>query len=229
MAVYRVHKTNNFTTINNYLIKDENLTLKDKGMMLVLLSLPDNWNFSVKGLETICKEARNTINSILNDLEFNEYLERNKIYENGKIKEWRYDIYEIPKYLYRKNEDIENVDIENEDIKNDTQLNTKELNTKKINTKQYKEIYKESYGTYKRIKLTTEEYLRLVNEYGEDFIKQQIELLDEYIESNNNKNKYTNFNLVLRKSIRENWFKNSTKGGKKSFLEIMKEARDKYD
>ena len=74
-----------------------------------------------------------------------------------------------------------------------------------------KEIYKESYGEYKRIKLTPEEYGRLVNEFGESFIKEQIDLLDEYIESNNNKNKYTNFNLVLRKSIRENWF-NRKKG-----------------
>lgn len=82
----------------------------------------------------------------------------------------------------------------------------KNVKDKNINIKNNKEIYKESFGTYKRIKLTTEEYTRLINEFGEDFIKQQIELLDEYIESNNNKNKYTNFNLVLRKSIRENWF-----------------------
>lgn len=92
------------------------------------------------------------------------------------------------------------------------------------NTK--KEIYKEKYGTYGRVKLTIDEYMRLVNEYGEDFIKQQIEYLDEYIESNNNKNKYTNFNLVLRKSIRENWFKNKND---KSFIEMMKGVRDKYD
>ena len=65
---------------------------------------------------------------------------------------------------------------------------------------------KEKYGNYGRVKLTIDEYLRLVNEFGEEFIKEQINLLDEYIESNNNKNRYTNFNLVLRKSIRENWF-----------------------
>ena len=93
MAVFRVHRTKNFTTVNNYLIRDGNLTLKDKGMMLVLLSLPEEWEFSVVGLEKICKEARNTINSILNNLEEYGYLERNKIYENGKIKRWRYDIY----------------------------------------------------------------------------------------------------------------------------------------
>jgi DnaD/phage-associated family protein len=132
MAIFRVHKTKNFTTINNYLIRDDNLKLKDKGMLLVLLSLPENWDFSVAGLEVICKEARNTINSILNNLEEYGYLERKKIYHNGKIKEWRYDIYEIPKHLYRKNEDIENQYIENEDIKNDTQLNTNKLNKEEL-------------------------------------------------------------------------------------------------
>ena len=55
--------------------------------------------------------------------------------------------------------------------------------------------------------------------FGEEFIKEQINLLDEYIESNNNKNKYTNFNLVLRKSIREKWF---DKNKEKSFLDILK-------
>jgi DnaD/phage-associated family protein len=128
MAIYRVHKNKNYTTINNYLIRDKNLNLKDKGMMVVLLSLPDGWDFSVMGLEVICKEARNTINSILNNLQEHGYLERTKVYEKGKIKDWKYDIYEIPKNLYRKNEDIEN-----EDIKNDTQLNTNKLNTKELN------------------------------------------------------------------------------------------------
>ena len=135
MSVYRVHKTDNFTTINNYLIKDKNLTLKDKGMMLLLLSLPNDWNFSVMGLQTICREAKNTINDILNHLEELEYLERNKVYVNGKIKEWRYDIYEIPKTLYRNFQDIENVDIEKLDIENCTQLNTNKLNKEKLNTK----------------------------------------------------------------------------------------------
>ena len=123
MAIFRIHKATNFTTINNYLIRDKNLSLKDKGMMMILLSLPNNWEYSVKGLEKICKEARNTINSILNNLEKHEYLERRKVYENGKIKEWRYDIYEIPKSLYRKIEDIEN-----EDIDFEAQLNKEELN-----------------------------------------------------------------------------------------------------
>lgn len=72
-----------------------------------------------------------------------------------------------------------------------------------------KKVYKK-YGDFKWIKLTDEEYSRLINDYGEEFIKNQIKLLDEYVESNHNKNKYTNFNLVLRKSIREKWFNKSS-------------------
>lgn len=71
-------------------------------------------------------------------------------------------------------------------------------------------IYK-YYGNFKRVKLTDDEYARLVSDYDEEFVINQIALLDEYIESNNNKNKYTNFNLVLRKSIREQWFKPKSK------------------
>ena len=132
MAVFRVHKIKNFTTVSNHLIKDEKLTLKDKGLMVVLLSLPDDWEYSVIGLEKI----KNTINDILNNLEKNNYLERKRIYENGKIKNWQYDIYEIPKDLYLKNEDIENLDLEN-----CTQLNTKELNTKELNNTTTNSIY----------------------------------------------------------------------------------------
>ena len=132
--IYRVHKKNDYTMINNYLIKDKNLNLKDKGMLLVLLSLPDNWDFSVMGLMTLCKESKNTINDILNNLEKYNYLERNKIYENGKIKDWRYDIYEIPKKLYLKNQDIEIQDIDFLDIENYTQLNTNKESTKELNT-----------------------------------------------------------------------------------------------
>ena len=111
------------------------------------------------------------------------------------------------------------------------QQEIKENNTSINNTSNNKRnIYKEKYGTYGRIKLTIDEYLRLVNEFGEDFIKQQIDLLDEYVESNNNKNKYSNFNLVLRKSIRENWFKqkeNTIKDLKIDFMDVIEKGKRK--
>ena len=62
------------------------------------------------------------------------------------------------------------------------------------------------FGTYQWIKLTQEQYDKLVSEYNKYYIDGMITALDEYVQSNNNKNKYKDFNLVLRKAIREKWF-----------------------
>jgi hypothetical protein len=78
-----------------------------------------------------------------------------------------------------------------------------------VKTEQSKKV-KKSYGKYKRVKLTDKEYEKLCEDFDKSFIDNQITLLDEYVESNNNKNKYSNFNLVLRKSIKDNWFKKNT-------------------
>lgn len=112
----------------------------------------------------------------------------------------------------------EEIDIRDRDksIDKDIDINNKPMDTSCIQNggieeKPHKDTNKkETYGIYGRIKLTQEEYDRLVNDFGEDFIKKQIELLDEYVEMNNNKNEYSNFNLVLRKSIREKWFNKNT-------------------
>lgn len=118
----------------------------------MMLSLPDKWYYSVKGLEGICKESKNTINSVLNELEDNNYLVRRRRYCNGKISEWEYIIFENnenhdEELLHLKNEDIENEDLEIQDLENrDVYKITKELNTKELNTNEYKEknIKKES-------------------------------------------------------------------------------------
>ena len=152
MAVIRTIKNENYTTICNTHLRDKNLSLKAKGLLSMMLSLPDKWHYSVKGLEVICKESKNTINSVLNELEDNNYLVRRRRYCNGKISEWEYIIFENnenhdEELLHLKNEDIENEDIENEDIENrDVYKITKELNTKELNTNEYKEknIKKES-------------------------------------------------------------------------------------
>ena len=83
---------------------------------------------------------------------------------------------------------------------------------------------KHSFGEYGRVKLTNSEYNKLVNDYGKVVIDNQITLLDEYVESNNNKNKYTNFNLVLRKSIRENWFNKKEVNSNGSIKRNIKQA-----
>lgn len=222
MAIFRKVKKTDFTVIDNNIFKNKKLSLKGKGMVCTMLSLPDNWNFSEEGLAELSKDNRASIRSTLNELTELGYLKREQLKdEKGKFSNSLYTIYEEP--LFEKPTTEKPISEKPlSEKKHNKILNNKELNNKELK----KEIYKEKYGTYGRVKLTIDEYMRLVNEYGEYFIKQQIEYLDEYIESNNNKNKYTNFNLVLRKSIRENWFKNKND---KSFIEIMKGVRDKYD
>lgn len=152
MSVIRTIKNDNYTTMCNTHLRDKNLSLKAKGLLSMMLSLPDKWHYSVKGLEGICKESKNTINSVLNELEDNNYLVRRRRYCNGKISEWEYIIFENnenhdEELLYLKNEDIENEDIEIQDIENrDVYKITKELNTNRLNTNEYKEknIKKES-------------------------------------------------------------------------------------
>ena len=92
------------------------------------------------------------------------------------------------------------------------------------NSIEYKEKInkKEKHGQFGRVKLTDKEYQKLIEDFGKDFIDNQIILLDEYVESNNNKNKYTNFNLVIRKSIKDNWFKQKVERRTNNvFMDIM--------
>ena len=152
MSVIRTIKNENYTTMCNTHLRDKNLSLKAKGLLSTMLSLPDKWHYSVKGLEGICKESKNTINSVLNELEDNNYLVRRRRYCNGKISEWEYIIFENnenhdEELLHLKNEDLENEDLENEDLENrDVYKITKELSTNRLNTNEYKEknIKKES-------------------------------------------------------------------------------------
>lgn len=86
---------------------------------------------------------------------------------------------------------------------------------------------KKAYGEYGRVKLTENQYKKLCEDFNKDTIDNQIMLLDEYVESNNNKNKYSNFNLVLRKSIREGWFKKTENKMIQTKKEIVPEWMDK--
>lgn len=63
-----------------------------------------------------------------------------------------------------------------------------------------------TYGEYKRIRLKDSQYKKLCDEFGENKTKLAITKLDEYVQSNNNKNGYKDFYLVLRKVIKEDWF-----------------------
>jgi len=98
MAVFRVEKDTNYTTMCNHHLRDKNLSLKAKGLLSLFLSLPDEWHYSVRGIAAICKEGVDGINSTLQELEKNGYLTRHqKRQTGGRMGETEYVIFEQPR------------------------------------------------------------------------------------------------------------------------------------
>lgn len=102
MSIIRVEKTKNYTVMSNHHLKERDMSLKAKGLLSLMLSLPDNWDYSINGLVSICKENRDSIRNTLNELKDFGYLEVRKLLpnetNNGRI-EYEYIVYEIPKMI----------------------------------------------------------------------------------------------------------------------------------
>lgn len=131
MAVVRVEKTKDYTVMSNYHLKEKNMSLKAKGLLSLMLSLPDNWDYTISGLTAICKENVTAIKNILNELKDFGYLEIIKKQNNKGQFEYIYNIYEKPQ---NKKPEMENLEVDNPEVDNQGQLNTKELNTKESST-----------------------------------------------------------------------------------------------
>lgn len=97
MAVFKNPKRNSYTTIDNKVFKDNSLSLKAKGMLCTLLSLPDNWNFSEVGLSKLSNDGRAVVRSCLQELTNKGYLTRTQNKEdNGKFGDMIYTVYDEP-------------------------------------------------------------------------------------------------------------------------------------
>ena len=112
--VYREEHRDNYTKIDNQLLKDKELSLAAKGLLITMLGLPDDWSYSTLGLASIVKESKNTIHRLLKELENKNYLIRNSIRDDkGRFIKYDYFIYELP---YPNIRDMELPDMENKDI-----------------------------------------------------------------------------------------------------------------
>ena len=131
MAVFKIEKNKNYTVMSNYHLRDKRMSLKAKGLLSFMLSLPLDWDYSLDGLEKICKEGKDSIRSALNELKLYGYLVIKKTQNNKGIFEYEYMIYEYP---YSENPDMDYPDMENP-----TQINTNIQNTKKQNDKEDRE------------------------------------------------------------------------------------------
>ena len=137
MAVIRVQKTENYTVMSNHHLRNKELSLKAKGLISLMLSLPPDWDYSVAGLVSICKESHTSVRSALKELEDHKYLIRERKNSEKGYFVYEYTLYEIPEPHIGKQhaakEHAENTQTENRRQLSKEELNTKELNKEEVN------------------------------------------------------------------------------------------------
>ena len=124
--IFRINKTTDYSVISNRHLREKEMSLKAKGLLSVMLGLPDDWKYSINGLVAICKEEESAINSTLKELKIFGYLRVDKLMPNetksGRI-EYIYNIFESPQLQVQKKQGLENQGLEFQGLENQGQLN----------------------------------------------------------------------------------------------------------
>ena len=129
MAVFRVEKTKDYTVMSNYHLKDKTITLKAKGLLSQMLSLPESWNYTLEGLAQLNKEKIDAIRAAVKELETAGYIERSRERDSkGRLGDTIYTIFEQPKPPTLENPTLDNPTLEKPTqekptLENPTQLN----------------------------------------------------------------------------------------------------------
>ena len=140
MAVFRIERTRDYTVMSNHHLRNRALSLKAKGLLSMMLSLPDDWNYTTRGLAKICKEGVDAIGGALRELEGAGYIVRHQLRDRqGRISDTEYVIYEQPQLPETPGPDTAGPDTDSPDTENpyldkpDTEKPA-ELNIEKSNT-----------------------------------------------------------------------------------------------
>lgn len=136
MAVFRIERTRDYTVMSNHHLRNANLSLKAKGLLSMILSLPEEWNYTTRGLASICKEGVDAIGSALKELETAGYIVRRQLRgTNGRITDTEYVIYEQPQPDMSQPDtaspDTGNPDMDKPDTEKPAELNIEKSNTQK--------------------------------------------------------------------------------------------------
>lgn len=138
MAIMRIEKNQNYTTMSNYHLQDTRLTLKAIGLLSKILSLPDDWDYTVAGLASICKEGKDAVRSALEELEAAGYIERRQTHgPDGSFAGNEYIVYESPAEVRSPLSGFPSTgkpSTENPLTGNPTEQNTNKQNTKRTKT-----------------------------------------------------------------------------------------------
>ena len=207
MAIIRVVKNKDYTVMSNTHLRDKRLSLKAVGLLSIVLSLPEDWHYTINGLVGSVKDGKDSVESAIKELKKNGYLRVDKIYPNGNCNriQYQYTFFEKSQEVVfqpLENQDIENQEVESQVFENPhAYINTNKQNTKELNTNKQS---KHKYGEYQHVLLTDKEHTHLVELYGSS-LDEHIKILDEYIETSGKS--YKNHSLVLQKWVHDEWTK----------------------
>ena len=142
MAVFRIERTRDYTVMSNHHLRDKALSLKSKGLLSMMLSLPEDWNYTTRGLAKICKEGVDAIGGALRELESAGYIVRHQMRDRqGRIGDTEYVIYEQPQPKApdtpqpdTASPDTENPYLDSPDTEKPAELNIEKSKTQKSNT-----------------------------------------------------------------------------------------------
>lgn len=186
MAVFRVEKNKGYTVMSNYHLRDLRLSLKAKGMLSLMLSLPEDWDYSLRGLTKICKEGIDAIRVAVKELEDCGYIRREQTRgKGGQLSAIVYTIYEQPclENPYTANPNTENPNTEKPDTENPIQLNKEEQKTDIIN---YLSIEKgdgemDAVNAYREVIRDNLSYDLLIQEYDKERMDEIVEIILEAV------------------------------------------------
>ncbi len=184
MAIFKNKTQGNYTVVSQNIMRDNNLSLTERGMLLTLLSLSDNWNLTIKGLSQILPDGKEKISKTLNSLIEKGYVTREQARgEKGKFNSIILEVHEspvAPKNHIKspsvvefspcpENRDTVNRDTEYRDTGNPPQYNTDIVNNKEVNNNK----------VCKTDTLSDSEYEDLISEFGKPAVDYQIQRIKD--------------------------------------------------
>lgn len=174
MAFLRKEHKENYTCISNDVFKSD-LSLKARGMLCTMLSLPDDWEFSENGLQAILKDGQTSVRSAIKELESAGFLSRTRERdESGRMGRCVWIVCDYPRF--------ENPNLVNSDLGIEPQLSTKESSTNKPTTKESKRETRHKFGEYSNVLLSDTDLAKLKAEFPNDW-EERIERLSAYMAS----------------------------------------------
>lgn len=149
MAVFRIEKTRDYTVMANHHLRNTALSLKAKGLLSLMLSLPEDWDYTTKGLARICRDGVDSICATVRELEDAGYITRERVRNrNGQLGSIEYTILEQPREIppepekpERENPVQTNPVLDNPVLRKPEQENPAQLNTKKSSKEKSKKIH----------------------------------------------------------------------------------------